>query len=159
MATITARELFMGLPLLEKKRGGYLNIPTSGKGNNVLAVSAECGEPMSRRFERRAVVVLLVSYVLTVFGGAGLHSHAAPPADGGVAWTTHACGDRELHIPLDELSRCAFCLAGHSRAAILPPDGPVRLGAAVPLIGPLTQTSIPGAVDLFSSGKRGPPLS
>lgn len=113
---------------------------------------------MTGRLERCVVRVLLAAYVLTGIGAAAVHNHAAA-AGGPVAVTTHACGDREIHIPLEELAGCAFCLAGLSRCAILPPEAPVRWADRTQLLSPASGASIPCPVHLFSSGKRGPPRS
>jgi hypothetical protein len=110
--------------------------------------------------DRLLVFVLISSYALTGTAGFGTHDHSAGPSDGNSpAFSAHGCGEREIHIPVEDSARCPICLSGLSRFAILTPCAMARFSAEVLLIVPSYSDPVSGCVDLFASGTRGPPLS
>jgi len=110
--------------------------------------------------ERLLVFVLISSYAVTGTAGFGVHEHPSAPSSGTLpALSTHGCGEREIHVPIEEIVRCPICLSGLSRSAILTPCAMARFSAEVLLIVPSYSDPVSGCVDLFASGTRGPPLS
>jgi hypothetical protein len=115
---------------------------------------------MTRFADRLLAFVLVISYALTGTAGFGTHEHSPGPSDGTLpAYSTHGCGEREIHIPIEEISRCPICLSGLSRSAVLPHLELARHSAEVLLVVPYVSEPAPDSADLFSSGTRGPPLS
>lgn len=49
-----------------------------------------------------------------------LHTETVVIAGTGAALARHACGEKERHIPLDQIHLCAACLASMERNAIPP---------------------------------------
>lgn len=73
------------------------------------------------------------------------------------ALSSHECGDKEIHIPLDKRHECLACSQSTQRLCI---EGTGYVGMHVLLLG-LTGTPVlvehPLTTDVFHSGKRGPP--
>jgi hypothetical protein len=109
---------------------------------------------------RLLAFVLISSYALTGTAGFGMHEHSPRPSSGTLPeLSTHGCGEREIHIPIEEIARCPICLSGLSRSAIPPALETVRHSAQFLLVLPCVSEPVPGSIDLFASGTRGPPLS
>ena len=110
--------------------------------------------------ERLLVFVLISSYAVTGTAGFGVHEHPSAPSSGTLpALSTHGCGEREIHVPIEEIVRCPICLSGLSRSAIPPAVERVRHSAEFLLVLPCVSEPAPDSVDPFATGTRGPPLS
>jgi hypothetical protein len=110
--------------------------------------------------DRLLVFVLVTSYALTGTAGFGMHEHSPGPSSRTLpALSTHSCGEREIHIPIEEIARCPICLSGLSRSAIPPALETVRHSAEFLFVLPCVSEPASGSADLFATGTRGPPLS
>lgn len=73
--------------------------------------------------------------------------------------SSHDCGDKEVHVPLDKRNECLACVQSTLRVSTAATYLPINTGVAfclghIPVSNERTLHS-----DLFSSGKRGPPQS
>ena len=72
--------------------------------------------------------------------------------------TSHDCGDKEIHIPLDKVQRCAVCAQSAQRLSTAP------VSFLLPPVPAVFQPLVSGfpfkpvSTDFISTGKRGPPL-
>jgi hypothetical protein len=95
-------------------------------------------------------------------GAGGLHQHEFVAKSGAgntpPCVTTHTCGTREIHIPVEDLARCPICMTGTSRSATVTAADHPPSPSAVSWIAFDHPSAVPAPVDIHSSGKRGPPL-
>ena len=75
------------------------------------------------------------------------------------ALASHNCGDKEIHIPLDRIQRCAVCAQSAQRLSTAP------VSFLLPLVPAVFQPLVSGVpfkpvlTDFIFTGKRGPPLA
>ena len=110
---------------------------------------------LSRTTAFGAILLLLITSPLieiahqdAILGGSG----------SGAAFTQHMCGDRERHIPLDQLHGCTVCAQQTQRISTLP-SPPLSITSSVIFFAGLPdQLGDPTCASYLFSGKRGPPL-
>ncbi|MFN0157296.1 MAG: hypothetical protein ACKVRP_04390 [Bacteroidota bacterium] len=73
--------------------------------------------------------------------------------------SSHHCGDKEIHIPLDTRDECLACVQSTLRVATAATDFPTNTNATFCLAHIPASSDRTLHTDLFHSGTRGPPRS
>ncbi|MEW6511294.1 MAG: hypothetical protein AB1428_10075 [Bacteroidota bacterium] len=107
-----------------------------------------------------SAVALLAAYVFTGLLAETLHREAITVRlTDDPAVSTHRCGEREMHLPLDGMHRCAICAQSSTRFCT-PPQAQGTVSAPLVVVATLpAEPSVLRSAAHPYVDSRGPPLS
>jgi hypothetical protein len=113
---------------------------------------------MNLRLRNTVSQFILVAYVLAgVVLEVGHHDVHNIVLEEKLVLSSHECGAKEIHVPLDRLHECLACTQSTLRVAVEAIHIQANGVQFFCLVGPQNQAENLLLIDVIHSGKRGPP--
>lgn len=113
---------------------------------------------MNHRFRQIGVVLLAATYVVTGLVLEGTHHDPdSLVLNGAPTVSSHTCGNKEQHIPLDQANRCSACVQSAQRVST-PVENPFQLHSLLVFLSVVSPNGewFAGVVPATTTN-RGPP--